>query len=132
MSDDRAAFIVDAIPEPHGQWQASLSAQLDMLHLAGTRLGLYDAVDWLHIRRHQGAHEPTWVTSGTERCEATCLISDERWGGFSDRCDRILGHDGVHASRRQACEPEAWFGWPDVTPSPTIHESRDEQGERDG
>lgn len=46
-----------------------------------------------------------------DRCQATILMRDDRWGGFVDRCDLNAGHEGEHRTARDACEPTAWLCW---------------------
>jgi hypothetical protein len=58
------------------------------------------------------------------RCEATIVEFDDRWGGFTDRCELDAGHDGDHRVPREACQPVGYLGW---SSSPPV-----EGGESDG
>lgn len=48
--NERAAFLLTAIPQQHQQREDGVNDQLWMMHLAATRLGLHDAARWLWER----------------------------------------------------------------------------------
>lgn len=52
-----------------------------------------------------------WATTEDTRCVATCFMRDDRWGKLPNRCERVLDHDGPHASGMRACEPLAALVW---------------------
>lgn len=46
-----------------------------------------------------------------ETCTATVLVHDDRWGGWTNRCELPAGHQGPHQHALTACDPVAFMVW---------------------
>lgn len=45
-------------------------------------------------------------------CDATVLMSDDRWGGVIELpCELAADHDGAHSHAMTGCEPVAELVW---------------------
>lgn len=74
---------------------------------SGEMLSLHVRVKLSTCRYCQG----TGIDQEWPRCAATVLLRDDRWGGFTDRCELIDGHEGSHIHEMGATEPLARMVW---------------------
>ena len=53
-----------------------------------------------------------WVNPfDASRCEAEVFVEDDRWGGWTNRCQLRKGHGGYHRHPLNACHPWAFMAW---------------------